>query len=239
MSDAPTSLPILCYVTPWYFRRMILVTLIFSAGACTFLYDWGVGYPKANGIADKKDWFEQQWLPSYEQAKQQQRLTQWEEAARLKGLPVGRDGDSPRWVNYAAQQGWPQSPHRYSTREIRGQLYWAAACLLAALITAWTALLHRGRVLSGHAQHLVSPKGQRVNFHEVTRVDLRAWESKGLAQIWHRPGGGRERQVTIDDLKYGGAELVLGLLLKQFQGEVLQPKPGPAEAGQVEAEDRG
>lgn len=234
MRNSANSLPILCHVTPWYFRRMLLVTLILGAGAASFLYDWGIGYPKANEIASKKEWFDQTWLPSYEQAKRSNNLAQWEESAKRKGLPVGRDGDSPRWISYAAQQGWPQEPRRYSVAEISAQLGWSAGCFGAAIIAFWSALVHRGRVLSGHPHHLVTPNGRRVNYQDITRIDLRAWESKGLAYLWHRSkAGAAEKRIVIDDLKYGGADRVLELVLAQFRGPILTadpPNPPPAAA---------
>ena len=37
-----------CRVTPWYFRRMSLITLMLAAFGGWFLYDGLIGYPKKN-----------------------------------------------------------------------------------------------------------------------------------------------------------------------------------------------
>jgi len=53
-------------------------------------------------------------------------------------------------------------------------------------------------------------------------VDKRLWDNKGLAYVWHRPAGGGEQKVVIDDLKYEGAVRVLDELLACFKGELIE-----------------
>ena len=43
--------PIVCRVTPWYYRRMGLLAAMFLGMGAYFFYDGRVGYPKENAAA--------------------------------------------------------------------------------------------------------------------------------------------------------------------------------------------
>lgn len=225
--------PILCQVTPWYFRRMGMMSLMLAAFGLYFLYDGKFGYPKANMIADKQTWFNEVVLRSFDEAKAAGKVDVWVENAKQQGWPTGRDGEPPRWVSYAAQHGWPEKPHRYTQKEIDEQFWWGGGTLLAALGVAVLILMNKSKVLRGEADHFVSPEGMIVRYTDVFRVDKRLWDNKGLAYVWHRAGGtGESVKVVIDDLKYEGAVRVLDLLLASFKGELIekvQPPETPAD----------
>ncbi|MES2593973.1 MAG: hypothetical protein V4662_01485 [Verrucomicrobiota bacterium] len=227
MTDATTQtpvFPILCHVTPWYFKRMSMMALMVAAFGLYFLYDGKVGYPKANVIADKKTWFEEVVLKSFDEAKAAGKVDVWVENARQQGWPTGRDGEPPRWVSYAAEHGWPEKPHRYTQKEIDEQFWWGGGTLLVGAILGGIILLNKNKVLRAEPDHFVSPEGKRVNYADAFRVDKRLWDNKGLAYVWHRPGGdsGQSAKVVIDDLKYEGAVRVLDALLAHFKGELIE-----------------
>lgn len=223
--------PILCYVTPWYFRRMGMMVAMLAGFGLYFLYDGQVGYPKANRIADKQVWFEEEVLKSFDEARVAGKLDIWVENARRQGWPTGRDGEPPRWVSYAAQQGWPEKPHRYTEKEIDEQFWWGGGSLLGALVVGVMILMNRNKVLRGDAHGFLSPEGVFVKHEDVFRVDKRPWETKGLAYVWYRAGGeGAERRAVIDDLKYEGAVRVLHDLLGSFRGELLEKVPLATES---------
>jgi hypothetical protein len=232
MSDANLSqksgYPILCHVTPWYFRRMGMMAAMLAGFGLYFLYDGQVGYPQANRIADKQVWFEEVVLKSFDEARVAGKLDVWVENARNQGWPTGRDGEPPRWISYAAQQGWPEKPHRYTPKEIHEQFWWGGASLLGALAVGVMILMNRSKVLRGDADGFLSPEGIAVKYGDVFRVDKRPWDTKGLAYVWYRSGGqGAERRAVIDDLKYEGAVRVLNDLMASFRGEFLE-KVSPA-----------
>lgn len=238
MTDASSQtpvLPILCRVTPWYFRRMLMMTGMVAAFGLYFFYDGKFGYPKANQMADKKVWFEEVVLKSFDEAKATGKADVWVEHARQQGWPTGRDGEPPRWVSYAAEHGWPEKPHRYTQKTIDEQFWWGGGTSLVALILGLVILRNKNKVLTGHADHLISPEGAKVFYADVFRVDRRLWDNKGLAYVWHRPGGADQpAKVVIDDLKYEGAVRVLDLLMAQFKGELID-KVEPQENREEEA----
>lgn len=220
---------LVCRVTPWYYRRMGLAAGMCLLFALYFLYDWKIGYPKANFYADKQDWFEKVLLPSYDAAKAEGRLDQWRERARAEGWPTGQNGEPPKWLLYSAMNGWPEKPKRHTQKEVDEQLWWGLGTGAVALALLLVLLANRRKTLRGGRDHFVTPAGETVRFADVFRVDKRPWEQKGLAYVWHRPGGARERKAVIDDLKFGGAHRILERLLAGFQGELVEklPEAGP------------
>lgn len=192
-----------------------------------FLYDGQFGYPKANGIADKKTWFDEDVLKSFDEAKAAGKIGAWIESAKAQGWPIGRDNEPPRWISYAAKNGWPEKPHRYTAEEIEGQYYWGGGTLLVALGIAFMMLLSKNKILRAEADHLIMPDGKQVFFADAFRIDKRKWDNKALAYVWHQPTGGKAARVVIDDLKYDGAGLALERLMAHFKGELIEKLADP------------
>lgn len=241
METAPTppSLapePILCRVTSWYYRRMGILAGLFLIFGLMFLHDGVRGYPQELAIAQKKEWFTKEFLPSFEAAKKEGRLAQWMEDAKAKDMPTGVDGDSPRWKTYAAKNGWKEEPKLYSEREIAEQFHWAYGCFAGVLIVGILVLLNRHKVLRGEADHWVTPEGVQIRYTDVFRVDKRKWEHKGLAYAWYRTQGGAEKRAVFDDLKYGGADKILERLLASFSGELIEKVTETANSESTSAE---
>jgi len=221
-TPVPPTEPILCRVTPWYYRRMGMLAGLCLVFGGMFLYDGIWGYPKAIAIAQKKEWFIHDYLPSFEAAKKDGRLADWLAAAKAKGLPTGVEGDSPRWKSYAAQQGWPEEPKLYSDREIAEQFHFGYGCLAGAVIAVIFLLLNHRKVLRGEADHWITPEGVQIRYADVFCVDKRKWEHKGLAYVSYRTQAGVEKRAVFDDLKYDGAGHILDRLLSRFSGELIE-----------------
>jgi hypothetical protein len=233
MDEIPTPLttePIICRVTPWYFKRMSMMAGMIALFGLYFLYDGKFGYPKANLIADKKTWFDEVVLKSFDEAKAAGKLEAWTESAKAQGWPLGREKEPPRWISYAAKNGWPEKPPHHSPEKIEEQFYWGGGTLLVGFIVAGVMLMNKNKILRAEADHLIMPEGQKVFFADAFRVDKRKWEVKALAYVWHKPVDGKTSRVVIDDLKYGGAGLVLDRLLANFQGELIEKLADPAES---------
>lgn len=215
--------PLVCRVTSWYFRRMGILGGMLLLMGLYFVYDGKYGYPKANVIAERKDWFEKELLASYDKAKASGRLDQWLAEAREKGWPTGSEGEPPKWAAYAARNNWPEKPKKFTAKEIEEQFWWGGGTILGSLIVGVLLLLNRNKTLQGGDDHFVTPEGRRIAFAEVFRIDKRKWDNKGLAYAWYREGGsGPERKAVIDDLKFDGAGRILNRLLVSFSGELIE-----------------
>lgn len=227
-SEVTLDTPIICRVTPWYFRRMSMMAGMLVVFGLYFLYDGKFGYPKANTIADKQVWFEEVVLKTFDEAKASGRLEQWIKDAQAQGWPTGREGEPPRWISYAAKNGWPEKPHRYTEKEIQDQFWWGGGTLLVGLGVLVLMLLNKNKTLRAEADHLVMPDGRQVFFADAFKVDKRLWDNKALAYVWHRPAGGKEVRAVIDDLKFDGAGRALDRLLSQFKGELIEKVAEPS-----------
>lgn len=203
-----------------------------------FLYDGVWGYPKSVEIAKKKEWFTTEFLPSFDKAKQGGRLEQWIADAKARNLPAGIDGEPPRWVSYAAQNGWEEEPKLYSEREIAEQFWYGYGCFVCAFIAVVVLLMNRGKVLRGEADHWVTPEGEKIPYADVFRIDKRKWDNKGLAYAWYHNAGGGDKRAVIDDLKFGGADKVLERMMGRFNGELIE-KVADAPDTLAEVEDKG
>ena len=230
MSEGATATAevIVCRVTPWYYRRMGLMSAMFLGMGLYFFYDGRIGYPKANQVAATKEWFEKEVIGGpggYDTARAQgdEFATVWVEKAREKGWIIRSTLNEPRWEDYAAPHGWAATPQKHSPEEIEQQFYWGGAMILAAVIAGLLVLRNHSRQLTGHADHMVMPDGRTVRYADVFRVDKRKWENKGLAYAHYRTGqGAAARRATIDDLMFGGADRVLDRLLAGFSGELIE-----------------
>lgn len=226
-----------CRVTPWYFRRMGILGGMLLLMGLYFIYDGAIGYPKKNVRADKQLWFEKEFLPSYDEAKAEGRLGAWMEKAAAEGWPTGDNGEPPKWAAYAAERGWPEKNEKYTEKEITEQFWWGGGTILASIIVGILVLLNRNKVLQGGGDHFITPEGVTVRFADVFKVDTRKWDQKGLAYAWFKDGeGGAERKAVIDDLKFGGADVILSALLANFRGELIE-KVAEEEDEDEDAED--
>lgn len=226
-ASSDSSAPIVCRVTRWYFRRMGMLAGLFFVFGLVFLYDGVSGYPKSVALAKKKEWFTQEFLTSFDEAKRDGKLEQWIADAEAKGLPTGSEGEPPRWVSYAAKNGWEEDPKLYTDREIAEQFWFGYGCLGGAVIVGLVLLLNRGKTLRGETDHWISPEGVKIGYSDVFRIDKRKWEHKGLAYAWYRTSAGAEKRAVFDDLKFSEAGRVLDRLMKAFNGELIEKVSEP------------
>lgn len=227
-----------CRVAPWYFNRRGLLALMFAAFGAYFWYDGKYGYPAANEKAARKEWFEKEVLTSFEQARKGGSIPQWEEDARKKGWPVGKNGEAPKWLTYSAEQGLPEKPKAYTEKEIEEQFWWGGAMFVCAALTGLFVLLNRGKVVRGFADKFVTPDGTEVPYANVFRLDKRRWSSKGLATAHFRDKPeAPEKTAKLDCLKFdeAGMESIMATLLANFSGELIEKVEEPDE----DAEESG
>jgi hypothetical protein len=239
---ADPNAPIVCRLTPWYYRRMGLLAAMCLGAGLYFFYDGRVGYPKENIAAKEKEWFESEVIEGpegYDAAAKlgEEARSEWVKAAREKGWIVSRALNEPRWKDYAAPRGWAENPKYHSEDEVRQQYYWGAAMVVVAAIAGFLVLLNHNKVFTGHADHMVMPNGVSVRYADAYCVDKRKWDNKGLAYVHYREAeGAPSHRVTVDDLKFGGADKVLNRLLAQFKGELIEKVPDKEDENAPETE---
>ncbi len=224
--------PISCPITPWYTKRMSLMTLMLVSFGLYFLYDGFIGYPKKNAIYDKHVKFMKIQEEKAALLEKGNTSSDWAKVVAEKGYPK-----QDEWIDYAADNGWDEEPpeKRYSTTD---QFFFGALCCGIGLAILGTMMLNRGKVLRADGLSFTSPKGERVLFSSAHRVDKRKWDNKGLAYVHYRDENEKERRSVIDDLKFDGAAKILDRLLSNFEGELVErvSTEAPAEESSESSE---
>lgn len=135
--------------------------------------------------------------------------------------------------------------HAYDAQQIREQLIIFWICLVLAVVATaiFVRTLSRRMALENG---MFQPAGGRpVRVSDLVRLDLRRWQSKGLAFAWARQDGGGERKIRIDGLTYGGfkkeqdepAERLMRGLRAGFSGELIDYEAESSGSGDSAAGD--
>lgn len=120
--------------------------------------------------------------------------------------------------------------HPYPAGKIREQWVVFYICLALTLAAAWVLVRTLGRSMAVDGEAFYPADGGKVPFGDLVRLDLRRWDTKGLAFAWAGGGSSGERKIRIDGLTYGGfkkeqeepAERLMSRLKENFKGEVIE-----------------
>lgn len=135
------------------------------------------------------------------------------------------------WLEYSKEQGFDSNPPEkpYDARKIGEQwvVFWI--CLVLALGAAFFLLRTMRRSLVADEEAVTGPDGRRVPYPDLKTLDLRKWDTKGLAFIDYDGTSGKGR-IRLDGLTYGGfrkedgepAERLMQLVRSRFSGEILE-----------------
>lgn len=251
MEQSSESSEIICRPTQWFFWRAILMLAMFGGFGAYFLYDWKVGYPKANYIvahyqafteaaevwADQRDQWEdyvsKQTIPFGEDQTTYPQGTNFSEPWPEILVTMEKGNDEELWTIYSGKMGWPQKVNlqedQKSKRKITEQLVAAIICFSLTLITLFFLIRIKARVMKVNHEGYFPPGGDVIPFDQMTRLDKRKWETKGLALITYLEGS-QEKKAKIDGMVYGQfkeedgapAEALFQRVLSQFQGELVE-----------------
>ena len=125
----------------------------------------------------------------------------------------------------------------FPLRKITEQWVVFGFCLVLALGALLMLLRTLGRSMSIDGEAFYPPSGGKVPFADLARLDLRRWNTKGLAFAWAKTPSGGERKLRIDGLTYGGfkkeddepAERLMRRLKENFSGELIEYVTEPEE----------
>ena len=254
--------PIVCKPTPWFLFRAVVMLLMFGVFAVLFYIDGSTGYRKKNQVFYLHKTFQsaneefskmdadgsltpEGWKTHAE--KQSVRFP--EDRAILPAdlvlpmpwPPILQDYQKMKplqwnklWLEYSKENGMPASPSEepYDARKIGEQwvVFWF--CLALALIAAVILIRTLGRKIIADGEGITSQQGRRVPYADLKILDLRKWETKGLAFIDYDGSAGKGR-IRVDGLTYGGfkkeqgepAERLMRLIRSRFSGEILEYAP--------------
>jgi len=182
-------------------NRQLMIAGFLAAFALWFIYDGAIGWPAKNE----------------------------QHAAHEKMKEEGRVAE---WPDYSRKQGWPLKPpdHAYDADQIRQQFYLAGFALAGSGVALALLVVCLPRTMRADDDAAYSPKGLRVPFSNVTAVDKKKWDSKGIA-IAHYRENGDSKKLVIDDYKYQGADEILKRIEEHLGNQ--SPSAGSAESAPV------
>lgn len=257
MTSAPD--PIVCKPTPWFVFRALVMLLMFGVFAVLFYLDGSTGYRRKNEVFFLHRTFQQasgdfsrlnsdgSLSPEAWKAHAAARSVDFPEDHSI--LPAGIELPMPwpemlhdfdrmkplqwkkLWLEYSKSRGFDAEPPEqpYDARKIAEQwvVFWI--CLALAIGALFVLLRTLRRSISADGEAITTQQGRRVPYGELKTLDLRKWETKGLAFMDYEGPSGKGR-IRIDGLTYGGfkkeqgepAERLMRLIRSRFSGEILE-----------------
>lgn len=129
-----------------------------------------------------------------------------------------------RWRAFAESKGWPTKVPDKSAATIRndiqGQYFFGVLCLVLGIPALIFYLRSRNQWVEGTEQGVNTSWGQQVNFADVTLLNKKKWDNKGIARAIYTEDG-KQRSFVFDDFKF--ERQPLGQLLRRLE-ETLQPE---------------
>ena len=145
------------------------------------------------------------------------------------------------WTEFTASwQPWKMAAeppeHFFDAAKIRDQWIVGAICAVLAIGALFALLRTLKRSFAVDGEAIYTQDGRRVPFADLVRLDLRKWESKGLAVAEYKGASGSGK-IRIDGLVYGGfdkekgqpAEELLRRIRERFSGELVAYSEIPAD----------
>lgn len=249
---------IICKPTPWFLLRAVVMVLMFSVFAVLFYVDGSSGYRKKNesfylnrtfqaadGEFSKMNSNGSLTPAEWKAFAEKQTVAFPEDRSILPASiklpmpwpPILHDFDKMKplqwnilWREYTKEKGISSSPPEepYSAQKINEQWIVLWFCLALAVVAAFILLRTIRRSISADDVSLTSQQGKRVLFSDMNSLDLRKWDTKGLAFIDYDGESGKGR-IRLDGLTYGGfkkehdepAERLMKHIQARFSGEVI------------------
>jgi len=135
------------------------------------------------------------------------------------------------WREYSGENGMTDKAkeHPFDAGKIREQIIVFYICLSLAVVTAYIFIRTMRRSLSVTESELITVTGQRIAYSDMKSLDLRKWDTKGIAFIDFEGSKGKGR-AKIDGLTYGGfkkeqnepAEQLMRKIREHFSGEIIE-----------------
>jgi len=256
MSD---SEKIVCKPTPWFALRACAMLAMFSVFSVLFYIDGTTGYRKKNlefylhaafqdaGAEYSKMKSDEGFSPDSWKAFAESQEVKLPKDSSL--IPVGTPNPMPwpeiltdfermkpgqphlLWQEYSGEKRMAKTPPKkpFDAGKIREQIIVFYICLALSLITLFFLIRTMRRTLSANHIALTTATGKTIPYADMKTLDLRKWDTKGIALIDYKGTSGTGR-ARIDGLTYGGfklendepAEKLMTLIRSNFSGEIIE-----------------
>lgn len=255
---------IVCKPTPWFLLRAVAIFLMFGVFAVLFYHDGSIGYRKKNESYFLHKTFQRANADFSEMnAGGKLTAEEWRSHAQNQTVNFGddpsvlpasltlpmawpavlQDYDKMKplqwnilWREYTKERGMNADPIEkpFDAGKINEQWIVFGICAALAAGAAFILLRTLRRSITADSEGIVSQTGKRVPYTDMKSLDLRKWDTKGLAFLDYDGSAGKGR-VRIDGLTYGGfkkehdepAERLMRRIRSRFSGEIIEYTHAP------------
>ena len=253
-----SSETIVCKPTPWFLLRAAVMVVMFGVFAVLFYIDGSTGYRKKNESYYLRKTF-QIANDDFTKQNSSGSLTaaEWQRHAANQSVAFPEDRtvlpasiklpmpwptilhDYERmkplqwnilWREYSKENGLNAAVEEpYDAKKIKEQWVVFGVCSVLALIATFFLLRTIRRSISADGEAVTTQQGKRIPYADLKSLDLRKWETKGLAFIDYDGSAGKGK-IRIDGLTYGGfkkendepAERLMRQIRAHFSGEIIE-----------------
>jgi len=158
--------------------------------------------------------------------------------AKMKWPPILADYEKVKplqshllWQDYSAENKMSNKVKEkpFDAGKIREQIIVFYICLGLSLITLFFLIRTTRRSVIADNESLTTATGKRIPYNDMKILDLRKWDTKGIALVEYEAGKGSAR-ARIDGLTYGGfkkengepAEELMRKIRSNFSGEIIE-----------------
>ncbi len=167
-----------------YFLRFLWVSLACAAFTLWCCYDAFVTYPKKGKVS-----------AAFEAVEAKMK----EEEMEMIRLPE-------QWEKVATKNGWSATMPSKTSEDIRAdigkQYFMMVLCGLVGIPAFIKWCSAHGTWVEGDAELIRNSAGQELKISEITKIDKRKWEEKGIAYIHYLKDGKRKKKFLMDDFKF-------------------------------------
>lgn len=268
------SEPIVCKPTPWFILRAGAILVMFSVFSVMFYIDGTTGYREKNWEYYLHAAFQQAGNEFAKMKNEGSLTAEsWKEFATKQNVDLPSDlsllpdeirlpqpwpavlTDFDRmklgqphilWQGYSGEKRLSKTPPKkpFSAAKIREQIIVFYICLTLSLLTVFFLIRTMRRSISADSAGLTTVTGKVIPYDHMKTLDLRKWDTKGIALIGYDGASGSGR-TRIDGLTYGGfkqengepAEKLMNIIRTNFSGEIIEYTSVEPEAVSPQAPD--
>ena len=251
--------PIVCKPTPWFTLRAGAMLVMFSVFSVLFYIDGTTGYRKKNlefyieASFDQADRDFKKMKTEGDLSPESWKEFASKQEVKLDSdpslLPEGTKTPMPwpailtdfermksgqphlLWQEYSGEMRMSKTPPKepFSAGKIREQIIVFYICLSLVVFTLFFLIRTMLRSVRADSTALTTAGGKVIPYEDMKTLDLRKWDTKGIALIDFEGSAGSGR-ARVDGLTYGGfnkengepAERLMGLIRANFSGEIIE-----------------
>lgn len=117
------------------------------------------------------------------------------------------EGRADEWLKVSAERGWPAKAPKEPYDVGQQYFFGGIAGGIALGLAIWVVISVR-RTVRSDDDAIYGSTGKRVAFGDVRKIDMKKWDSKGIA-VLHYEQDGQPGKMIVDDYKYEGAAVIL------------------------------